>query len=152
VYSLLQKCEKEKKKPKKKKRKKKEQNKCIKLPFCFSSLPSQSGMIFYPKAPPPCILSFSFAFKLLAFRITMAGSCAWCIGVLPNPVPLISFDRERERRKKEQKMQHFNNSSVFSVFHLLYVLEHGTRDMVVECWVDRVHLVSMPLFKIYIKK
>lgn len=135
-----------KKKPKKKKRKKKEQNKCIKLPFCFSSLPSQSGMIFYPKAPP-CIFSFSFAFKLLAFRITMAGSCAWCIGVLPKPVPLISFERERERRKKEQKMQRFNNSSVLSLSHLLYVLEHGTRDMVVECWVDRVHLVSMSLFR-----
>lgn len=90
-----------KKKPKKKKRKKKEQNKCIKLPFCFSSLPSQSGMIFYPKAPP-CIFSFSFAFKLLAFRITMAGSCAWCIGVLPKPVPLISFEREREGKRNRR--------------------------------------------------
>jgi hypothetical protein len=133
-----------KKKPKKKKRKKKEQNKCIKLPFCFSSLPSQSGMIFYPKAPP-CIFSFSFAFKLLAFRITMAGSCAWCIGVLPKPVPLISFEREREGKRNRRCSASIILLCYLS--HLLYVLEHGTRDMVVECWVDRVHLVSMSLFR-----
>lgn len=133
-----------KKKAKKEKKKKKEQNKCIKLPFCFSSLPSQSGMIFYPKAPP-CIFSFSFAFKLLAFRITMAGSCAWCIGVLPKPVPLISFEREREGKRNRRCSASIILLCYLS--HLLYVLEHGTRDMVVECWVDRVHLVSMSLFR-----
>ena len=88
---------------KKKKKKKKRTNKCITLPFCLSSLPRQSGMLF----PQSKKASFGKDSRNLKACISNgAVSYLWASKqFMPRIVPLKEKRKNKERKKERKKFK-----------------------------------------------
>jgi len=84
------------------KKKKKRTNKCITLPFCLSSLPRQSGMLF-----PQSKASFGKDSRNLKACISNgAVSYLWASKqFMPRIVPLKEKRKNKERKKERKKFK-----------------------------------------------
>ena len=97
VYSLLQKC----KGGKKKKKKKKRTNKCITLPFCLSSLPRQSGMLF------PQSKKASFGKDSRNLKVCISNGAVTFLWASKQFMPRIVPQKEKRKNKEWRKERNF---------------------------------------------
>ena len=86
---------------KRKKRKKKRTNKCITLPFCLSSLPRQSGMLF------PQSKKASFGKDSRNLKVCISNGAVTFLWASKQFMPRIVPQKEKRKNKERRKERNF---------------------------------------------